>query len=194
MAAVYSFVYPPQSPSGELGDANRQQELEQHEGLLGTQRRAGLGDERVLFKLFGGSDALRAYALSLHRGARDWPETLDLGWGFFTSKTQEKVAAEQGQATFTIRFVAPDRLLRLVSEITGCGLDELSTSVMGPRANPARRFAVWAFRKHTRLKSKGIAGILNRSYNQVSNVLSRFKAEPGEMSKWTNDLDTACDK
>ena len=145
-------------------------------------------------ELFGGSDALRAYTLSLHRGARDWPETLDLEWGVFTSRTQEKIADEQGQATFTSRFIEPDRLLRLVSEITGCGLDEISTSVMGPRANPARRFAVWALRKHTRLKNKEIAGRLKMTYNQVSNVLSRFTAESGEMSTWIDELDTVCDK
>lgn len=144
--------------------------------------------------LFGDGDALRAYTLSLHRGARDWPDTMDLEWGFFNTQEHEKTAAGHAQASFSSRFIEPEQLLELVSKITGAEPDEIFKSVMGPRANPARRFAVWALRNHTLLKNIEIADILDMTYNQVSNVLSRFAAKTEEMRKWMRDLSAACDK
>ena len=145
-------------------------------------------------ELFDGSDGLRAYTLSLHRGGRSWPETMDLEWGFFNDQTQGQTASVHGRSSFRTRFVEPQRLLEMICEVTGSGLKEITTSVKGPRANPARRFAVWALRKHTILKNREIAGLLNMTYNQVSNVLSRSRGGVEPVAKWIDALSTLCDK
>jgi REP element-mobilizing transposase RayT len=150
--------------------------------------------QSYFLELFDGSDALREYTLSLHRGGRSWPETMDLECGFFTDRAQEKTASAHGQPLHRSRFVEPERLLELVCEATGATLKEITASVMGPRANPARRFAVWALREHTRLKNREIAAHLNMTYNQVSNVLSRFRGGVEPMSTWIDELSILCVK
>ena len=68
-------------------------------------------------------------------------------------------------------------------------------SVRGPRANPARRFAVWALREHTLLEHKDIAEFMNMKQSQVSNALSRFKVgNDPTLTKWVDALRLLCDK
>ena len=150
--------------------------------------------KEYFLELFDGSDALRAYTLSLHRGGRSWPETMDLEWGFFNDHTQEQTATVHGQASFSTRLVEPQQLLELICRVTGARLKNITTSVMGPRANPARRFAVWALREHTLLKNKEIAALLDMTYNQVSNVLSRFRGGVEPVAEWIDELSRLCDK
>ena len=109
--------------------------------------------------LLGGSDALRAYTLSLHRnrGTFSWPETMDLEWGFFTKLSHDEVADAHRQSSFTSRFIEPDRLFEMLLQVTGMDRERITMSVMGPLANPARRFAVGALREHTLMKHKKIA-------------------------------------
>ena len=69
--------------------------------------------------LLGSSDALRAYTLSLHRGKRSWPETMDLEWGFFTQQSQDEVADTHRQTSFNSRFIEPERLWKMILQVTG---------------------------------------------------------------------------
>jgi REP element-mobilizing transposase RayT len=145
--------------------------------------------------LLGGSDALRAYTLSLHRGTLSWPETMDLEWGFFTQLSHDEVADAHRQSSFNSRFIEPDRLFEMLLQVTGMDREGITMSVMGPRANPARRFAVWALREHTLLKHKEIAEFMKMNHSQVSNVLSRFKVgDDPTLTKWAETLRFLCDK
>ena len=161
-----------------------------------TSLRAYLGRKNEpdwLFKdyfldLFGEGKALREYTLALHRGRRNWPETMDLEFGFFKDKPVEQAAERHRQAHFESRFIEPSRLLNILTEVTGVSLSGLKKSLRGPQANPARRFAVWAFRRHTLLKNREIGRLLNMSYHQVSNVLSRFENRKEEMKPWIDEL------
>jgi REP element-mobilizing transposase RayT len=161
---------------------------------LGRKGEPDWVSQEYFLELFDGRDALREYTLSLHRGGRSWPETMDLEHGFFNDRDQAQTAAAHGQASHRSRFVEPERLLELVCGVTGATMKDITVTVMGPRANPARRFAVWALREHTLLKSKEIAALLNMKYNQVSNVLSRFRGGREPMSKWIEELSMLCDK
>jgi hypothetical protein len=60
---------------------------------------------------------------------------------------------------------------------------------MGLHANPVRRFAVWAFRRHTSLKNKEIAVLLNMSADQISDVSNRFNGASVSMMHWIEALD-----
>ena len=87
---------------------------------------------------------------------------------------------------------SPDQLFEMILQVTGMDREGITMSVMGPRANPARRFAVWALREHTLLKHKEIAEFMKMNHSQVSNVLSRFKVgDDPTLTKWA---ETFCDK
>lgn len=145
--------------------------------------------------LLGGSDALRAYTVSLHRGSRSWPETMDMESGFFRQQSHDEVADTHRQSTFNSRFIESNRLFEMILQVTGMDREGITMSVMGPHANPARRFAVWAFREHTLLKHKEIAEIMKMNYGQVSNVLSRFKiGDDPTLTKWAETLRILCAK
>jgi hypothetical protein len=124
--------------------------------------------------LFENGEKLREHTLALHRKKREWPEDMDLEWGFF--RKQDEVATRQNQSRFQSRFVDAATLLDAVRRVTGAPLSELKTARQGPRANPARRFAVWALKEHTRLTHREIGVLLDMSVNQVSKVATRFNA------------------
>ena len=137
--------------------------------------------------LFENSEALREHTLSLHRKKREWPDDMDLEWGFF--RKQDEVATRQGQSRFQSRFVDAETLLEAVRELTGATMLELKSARQGPRANPARRFAVWALKKHTLLPHREIGVLLDMSINQVSKVVKRFNGSKEPLSSWVNNYD-----
>ena len=151
-------------------------------------------EKSYFLELLGDSDALRSYTLSLHRGSRKWPETMDMEWGFFTEQSHEAVADAHRQSSFESRFIAPERLFEMILQVTGMDSETVTMSVMGPRANPARRFAVWALREYSLMKHKEIAAIVKMKQSQVANVLSRFKTgDDPNLQKWMEALRLLCD-
>jgi hypothetical protein len=100
---------------------------------------------------------------------------MDMEWGFFMQQSHDEAADAHRQSSFNSRFVEPEELFEMISQVTGMGRKEITMSAMGPRANPARRFALWALRENTLLKHKEIAALMKMTPSQVSNVLSRFK-------------------
>jgi len=82
------------------------------------------------------------------------------------------------------RFVDPRRALALVAEMTGASTAELRKATMGPRANPARRFAVWALKQRTRLTHEEIGRALSMPAGQVAHVLRRLKLDEEPFRTW----------
>ena len=84
-------------------------------------------------------------------------------------------------------------VLKDVLELTGATMAGLRHHEMGPRANPARRFAVWALNRSSVLSQREVGKMLNVSYAQVTRLLTRLRqarpAEPlaGWMSDWLAD-------
>ena len=107
---------------------------------------------------------------------------------FFTDKTGAETAKTHRPSAFESRFLQPEMVIDIVCEITGVRKSEIAQSAMGPRANPARRFAVWALRTHTRLKNREIGRAIKMTYNQVSNVLSRFQSGEEPIRSWVAEL------
>ena len=69
----------------------------------------------------------------------------------------------------------PMPVLEAVRALTGADLSALQQGGRGPAANPARRFAIWALRRHTDLSQAEIAGLLAMSTRQVQNVELRTR-------------------
>jgi hypothetical protein len=94
----------------------------------------------------------------------------------------------------------PDEVILSVEKILACcgisallknwtpPLSELKTARQGPRANPARRFAVWALKEHTRLTHREIGVLLDMSVNQASKVATRFNSSTESLNSWVNEL------
>jgi DNA-directed RNA polymerase specialized sigma24 family protein len=61
---------------------------------------------------------------------------------------------------------------------------------MGPRANPARRLAVWALSRSQVYSHREIASALRMSEGQVAKVLWRLRSEcaPDPLSDWMKTL------
>lgn len=79
----------------------------------------------------------------------------------------------------------PMPVLAAIHALTGADLPALQRGERGPLANPARRFAVWALRRHTDLSQAEVAGLLAMSTRQVQNVELRLRRAPGEpVSTW----------
>jgi len=54
-------------------------------------------------------------------------------------------------------------------------MEDILTVAKGPRANPARRFAIWALSHKAGLSHKDIAATLYASQHQVAKALNRMR-------------------
>jgi hypothetical protein len=84
--------------------------------------------------------------------------------------------------------LSAERVLELVCAVTGATPDELLQVVRGPRAIPARRFAVWSLRSLTLMTQKQIADMLGTTEVQVSNVIRRIDPMEATMSLWHTEM------
>ncbi len=78
--------------------------------------------------------------------------------------------------------------LRAVTRLTETSLTKLRRPGMGPMANPARRFAVWALWDTRMLTHAQIGKALKMSTVQVSKVISRLKrVVPSPLDEWQRE-------
>ena len=162
-----------------------------------TSLRAYLGKERATPWLrtafftdrFGGpagiADAIRARRQ--HRDA--WPDVQDpeTGWIRLPEQAGRKrpERRERTPSGPSIREV-----LREAAEIAGCTVSAMKERKMGPQANPARRFAVWALSRARVHSHRDIAKALGMSEGQVAKVLWRLRrgSAPAPLSGWMDTL------
>ncbi|MCP4604700.1 MAG: hypothetical protein GY847_29965 [Proteobacteria bacterium] len=153
-----------------------------HRAYLGRRFSPAWITKTYFLDIFKTPKALQEYILALHRGKMDWPEQLDMETGFLNES--EKAARRHGNANFKSRFLDTDNVLKLVTKITGASLTELKEPHRGPRANPARRFVVWALREHTLLKHREIGKAIDMPIRQVANVLTRIDPNEEPFLSW----------
>jgi len=156
-----------------------------HRAYLGRDTRPPWLTIGYFESVFEGSDALHAYVLDLHRGKSSWPERMALNSGWL-KQAGERAATEARQLRET-RIMTADEALAKVFSITGAKLARLREKERGPRANPARRFAVWALKKSTLLTHNEIGALLGMSKHQVAHVLKRLDAGVEPISGWIGD-------
>ncbi|MDD5308216.1 MAG: transposase [Deltaproteobacteria bacterium] len=157
-----------------------------------TSHRAYVGREpapdwlsvRFFLDAYGGAAKLHEQVLELHRGKRPWPEGMSLESGWMRGVDESPKARRAHKGKVETRFVDPQRALALVAEVTGASPAELRRAPMGPRANPARRFAVWALKRRTTLTHEEIGRALSMSAGQVAHVLRRLKTREEPFCTW----------
>ncbi|MBW2736719.1 MAG: hypothetical protein JRH20_30400 [Deltaproteobacteria bacterium] len=133
-------------------------------------------------RVFDDTDHLHEYVLNLHRGKQTWPEkmAMDNGW----LKQAGEQAIETTGFNVETRFASPDEVLKRICDSTKSNMKRLRQVEHGPRANPARRFAVWALRDRTQLTHREIGGLLGMSECQVSQVLRRLNTKSEPIRTW----------
>ena len=131
----------------------------------------------------------------LHRGGIAWPDFMDLKTGWFDwSEAPFDVISGKNAGERLVPRTMPQvvkETLREVKELTGSSSAELRRPGMGPGANPARRFAVWALWETRMLTHAQIGKALVMSTMHVSKVLSRLKrVVPSPIEVWQKKWET----
>ncbi len=134
-----------------------------------------------LWALAGGQQAFADYVTSLRMGRMSWPEVLDLEWGWLKRHEADVVVrAETHDGLAQPPTMSVDAVLTEVCDIAGATRVELLRAVRGPKANPARRFAVWALAHGTALTQSAIGLELGMKAAHVGMTMGRIGRMPGE--------------
>jgi REP element-mobilizing transposase RayT len=158
-----------------------------HLAYTGRERAPEWLTRDFFLSLFGGGKELHDYVLGLHQGRRSWPEEMALDTGFL--RALEGAVEQQRAADLVERPPSGKEVLAAVCRVTGSSLAELRKAEMGPRANPARRFAVWALARRAGLTYPEIGRMLRMSAQQVANVLKRWPARDEQQGRWCETLE-----
>lgn len=155
-----------------------------HRAYLGRDQGPEWLTTRYFLNLFRGAEKLNEYVLELHRKGRSWPDEMSIenGWISF-GEVERKVSRKKAVESAT-RFIDARSAVKLICKVTGEKEAELRAAVMGPRANPARRFAVWALKQRTLLTQKEIGSVLGMSAGQVAHVLRRIRFAKEPLTTW----------
>ena len=164
-----------------------------HRAYLGLEPKPPWLATTYFLRLLGGRDGLRELITGVHQGRIAWPADLNLDSGYFIDEDPGTAPAPAPRAPAgarpgvrsTARPTASEALAR-VEAITQTSATQLRQQQYGPRANPARRFAVWALVQNAALTHKEAGAHLGMSTTAVGKVLSRIqqreRAEP--LDEW----------
>jgi REP element-mobilizing transposase RayT len=144
----------------------------------------------------GSAARLNDFVGDVHRKRIAWPDEMSLDTGWLNDSGA--IAAESKghvEPTAATRFLPPRKVIATVCATTGATRIDLKRAASGPRANPPRRFCVFALRRWTSMTHGEIGAALDMSETQVANVLRRFDAEAEPMKRWGEVLlMQLCDK
>ncbi|MBW1810823.1 MAG: transposase [Deltaproteobacteria bacterium] len=152
-----------------------------------TSHRAYLGKESIppwlnvktFLHLFSGKTKLHAFVKSVRQRVINYPEDFNPETGLYKEKTivgsvQRFNQPAQYDSPETTYMMA-DEVLKEVCRITGASREEILQAQKGPRANPARRFAIWALVRGAGMLHRDVAKILDLPTYQVPKVMSQIQ-------------------
>lgn len=167
---------------------------------------AGLDDPptwlttRFFLDLFGGAEKLGEFVRGYRQGVMEYPEDFNPETGLFEKQKDTApgplarvpaITRRAGrQPPSHARNRPTEEVLQEVMALTGATMAELKRTEMGPRANPARRFAIWALCHSGTLSQREVGKVLDASHEQVARLLGRLRKdganEPmaGWMKEW----------
>jgi REP element-mobilizing transposase RayT len=155
-----------------------------HRAYIGRDQKPEWLTTRYFLDLFDGPEHLNEYVLALHRKSRPWPDEMSLEYGWIRFTEDERKASKKKSSESETRFIDTKNAVKLICEVTGETEAVLRLAVMGPRANPARRFAVWALKQRTTLTHREIGRVLAMSADQIAHVLSRIRFARKPLKTW----------
>ena len=149
---------------------------------------------KEILRVFGTRAEYKAAIESRRTGHQPWQVKLEPSTGFFfgrTSRTSEELARLPGADR------SAEELLHLISAVTSSTHEEICAPGNGRNANPRRRLAVWALRRHGGLTHPRIAALLDMTPIAVAHVLSRInrtRSPPDPLGSWMCDIDVRLKK
>ena len=160
-----------------------------------TSHLAYLGRDRVpewltcdhFLEVLDGPNGVHTFVRKVHQGRARWPEDLDRETAFPIRHRQETPLDLSARATAEdVPSQSLEALLVRISHHCGVSVQDLLTVVLGPRANPARRFAVWAFSHQTHHTRTTIAETLGMPPGQALRLLQHLRREtpPEPLATW----------
>lgn len=160
-----------------------------HRAYMGLDARPPWLRCDAMLSVFGDEHVLDGEMRELHQGSVPWPPGLPLETEYLWKLmgTQEALGRLRTRAVPPPdrETAEPDEIFAWVAELTGVSRESLMERRYGPRANPARRFAVWVLSTDTALNQREVGRLMNMSANQVSLVLSRLrKRRSPDIDSW----------
>jgi len=154
-----------------------------HRAYVGLESPPPWLTRHELTRRLGGRKAVGRWVSSLRVGRERWPEDFDAN-GTVSGPADE--GREERQTSVTVGAMTPAQVLRRVTALTEASRKRLRETAFGPRANPARRFAVWALVRSAGLTHRQAAHELKMSPAQVANTMSRFgrRGFPEPIDAW----------
>lgn len=130
-------------------------------------------------RLFGGRKRLHTFVESFRLGRAEYPADFNPDTGLFGKKAIEKEASRRIKGRKKKAEGPRNRpvgeTIKRIQTRTGADLRELRRREMGPGANPARRFAIWALNRGAGITHREIGDTLDVSYYQVGRVLGTIR-------------------
>ncbi len=148
-----------------------------HQAYIGLTERPPWLSCAFMEELFGGRQPIHEHVMERQRGSSQWPAEMDLETGWFRIQESRPIGVSAGGPLGNppCRYEA-DTVLELVCRIAGRTEADLRRVERGPRANPARRFAILALDRWTLLTQRLVGERLDMSTSQVSKVLERYRS------------------
>lgn len=146
-----------------------------HRAYLGLDVPPDWLSTKVLIAEVGGRQAFADYVHALRVGRRPWPSDFEPEDGFFASAATATQTHSNIKERPARPGAPPAAVLNDVRQLTGATKRQLMEIAFGPRANPPRRFAVWALDRETDLHHSEIAELMGMSTNQVAQLLRRLR-------------------
>lgn len=153
----------------------------------------------MFLELFGGAGKFGAFVRSYRQGVLDYPEDFNPETGLFRKKAvtrpgrvapgRKSGSTGDRRESAHVRHRPTDEVLDQVLKLTGATMADLKRVEMGPRANPERRFAIWALSRSSALNQREVGKVLNVSYDQVTRLLGRLRKHGAKdpVAGWMKD-------
>jgi putative transposase len=166
-----------------------------HREYLGLDAKRRWMSTSFYTALFGGVDGVKEVVDAYRKHANGWPDGFDQSTGWLRT-------GDAGPSPYVLRDqplppqppirtkMTPDAVLEIVCQIASVPHARLLEVERGPRANPARRFAVWALAQLTDEPHGGIGQQLDMTRQQVSRLLTRLRLHLSPpLDGWALELD-----
>jgi len=157
-----------------------------HRAYVGLETPPPWLTHHELTRRLGGRKAVGRWVSSLRVGRERWPEDFD---AHRTVSGPADEGREERRTSVPAGGMTAAQVLRRVTALTGASPKRLRETAFGPRANPARRFAVWALVRSAGLTHRQAARELKMSAGQVANTMSRFGRTgfPEPIDAWVSE-------
>jgi len=152
-----------------------------HRAYLGKDQTPSWLVTKEFLRIFGGRKKMHEFILSVRRKAIQYPDDFNEETGLFIRRGIKRDAPfstsnKKRLQSSHHRLRDAEDVLTDVLKICGSSLKYLKQVQMGFRANPERRFAIWALNRSSNLSQREIAKQLDVSYHQVTRLLGRMRA------------------